>query len=42
VDYRNVKGSEGDLAEMLTHSRGGRRIPVIVEEGQVTIGCEGT
>jgi hypothetical protein len=52
VDYRNVKTSPADLAQMLVHSRGERRVPVIVEEmagkkaGQtetrVTIGHGGT
>jgi len=42
VDYRNVKRSTGLLDEMLGHSRGARKVPVIVEDGQVTIGYGGT
>jgi len=42
VDYRNVKGSAADLAEMLKHTGGGRQVPVIVENGRVTIGYGGT
>jgi glutaredoxin 3 len=42
VDYRNVRASPADLAEMLTHSGGERRVPVIVESGRVTIGHGGT
>jgi hypothetical protein len=36
-----VKKSASQLAEMLQHSNGGRRVPVIVEEGRVTIGHHG-
>jgi len=42
VDYRNVKKSERDLDEMLVHSKGVRKVPVIVESGRVTIGYGGT
>jgi glutaredoxin len=42
VDYRNVKSSAADLAEMLKHTGGERRVPVIVEGGRVTIGYGGT
>jgi len=42
VDYRNVKKSAPDLAQMLVHSKGARRVPVIVEDGRVTIGFGGT
>lgn len=42
VDYRNVKKSPGDLDEMLVHSRRRRDVPVIVEDGKVTIGYGGT
>jgi glutaredoxin 3 len=42
VDYRNVKKSSKLLDEMLGHSRGARKVPVIVEDGQVTIGYGGT
>lgn len=40
--YRNVKKSPSDLEEMLVHSKGERRVPVIVEDGRVTIGYGGT
>jgi len=42
VDYRNVKRSKADLRVMLGHSKGERRVPVIVEDGKVTIGYGGT
>jgi glutaredoxin len=42
VDYRNVKKSASDLAEMLKHTGGERRVPVIVEGGRVTTGYGGT
>jgi hypothetical protein len=37
-----VKRSDADLAEMLKHSGGARRVPVIVEGGRVTTGYGGT
>jgi hypothetical protein len=37
-----VKKSAPDLDEMLVHSKGARKVPVIVEEGRVTIGYGGT
>jgi len=42
VDYRNVKQSAADLQQMLEFTRGQRRVPVIVEDGRVTIGFGGT
>ena len=42
MDYRNVKRSAPDLAEMLGHSNNQRHVPVIVEDGKVTIGYGGT
>ena len=42
MDYRNVKKSAADLAEMLSHSKNERRVPVMVEDGKVTIGYGGT
>jgi hypothetical protein len=42
VDYRNVKKSAADLAQMLLHSRKRRDVPVIVDDGEVTIGYGGT
>jgi glutaredoxin 3 len=37
-----VKASPADLGEMLEHSQGQRSVPVIVEDGRVTIGYGGT
>jgi glutaredoxin 3 len=42
VDYRNVKKSATDLDEMLGFSKGKRQVPVIVEDGRVTVGFGGT
>jgi glutaredoxin 3 len=42
VDYRDVKRSPADLEEMLAHSKQRREVPVIVEDGTVTIGYGGT
>ena len=42
VDYRNVKKDGAALDEMLGLTGGQRRVPVIVEEGRVTIGFGGT
>jgi len=42
VEYFNVKKNAADLERMLGYSRGERRVPVIVEEGNVTIGFGGT
>ena len=42
MDYRNVKKSAPDLDEMLRHSKGGRKVPLIVEDGKVTVGYGGT
>jgi glutaredoxin 3 len=41
-DYINVKKSPADLERMLTYSHGRRAVPVIVEDGAVTIGFGGT
>jgi glutaredoxin len=38
----NVKKNRADLERMLKFSGGERRVPVIVEDGQVTIGFGGT
>jgi glutaredoxin 3 len=40
--YRNVKRDPDALAKMLEYSNGKRRVPVIVEDGRVTIGYGGT
>jgi glutaredoxin len=42
VKYINVKKSHSDLERMLEHSKGQRAVPVIVENGKVTIGFGGT
>ncbi len=42
MDYRDVKKSGADLAEMLKHTGGARRVPVIVEGGRVTTGYGGS
>jgi hypothetical protein len=42
VDYRNVKQTAAFLDEMLGHTRGARKVPVIVEGVRVTIGYGGT
>ncbi|MGE5815196.1 MAG: UXX-star selenoprotein family 1 [Acidobacteriota bacterium] len=40
--YLNVKKNRADLDRMLEYSGGERRVPVIVEDGKVTIGFGGT
>jgi glutaredoxin 3 len=42
VEYVNVKKNPADLKRMLEHSGGRRQVPVIVEDGRVTIGFGGT
>ena len=42
AQYINVKKDPAELARMLTYSKGARRVPVIVEDGKVTIGFGGT
>jgi glutaredoxin len=42
VQYVNVKRAAVDLERMLVHSKGQRRVPVIVEGEKVTIGFGGT
>jgi hypothetical protein len=37
-----VKKSAPDLDAMLVHSKGARKVPVIVEDSRVTIGFGGT
>ncbi len=41
-DYINVVREEGALEKMLKYSGGKRSVPVIVEEGKVTIGFGGS
>jgi len=40
--YINVKQDPAQLARMLEFSKGQRRVPVIVDNGNVTIGYGGT
>src|ERR687897_496650 len=40
-EYVNVKKNPARLPDMLQHSRGRRAVPVIVEDGVVTIGFDG-
>jgi len=42
VEYIDVKHSRADMERMLGYSSGHRRVPVIVEDGKVTIGFGGT
>jgi glutaredoxin 3 len=42
VEYVNVKKNADGLDRMLQHSNGRRQVPVIVEDGKVTIGFGGT
>lgn len=42
IEYIDVKKSRADLDRMLGYSGGHRRVPVIVDEGKVTIGFGGT
>ena len=37
-----MKKSVADLDEMLRHTRGARKVPVMVEGGRVTVGYGGT
>jgi glutaredoxin 3 len=41
-EYFNVKKKPAELERMLGYSRGRRSVPVIVEDGKVTIGFGGT
>ena len=41
-EYIDVKQDRADLERMLGYSGGHRRVPVIVDEGKVTIGWGGT
>jgi glutaredoxin 3 len=40
--YVNVQADAQKLKEMLRHSKGKRVVPVIVDDGKVTIGFNGT
>jgi glutaredoxin len=41
VEYINVKKDTARLNEMLIHSSGQRRVPTIIENGNVTVGFGG-
>ena len=41
-EYFNVKQNAADLQRMLEYSGGRRSVPVIVEDGNVTIGFGGS
>jgi glutaredoxin 3 len=41
-EYINVKKNAAELERMLGFSKGRRAVPVIVEDGKVTIGFGGT
>jgi len=41
-EYVNVKKQPAELERMLTYSHGRRAVPVIVENGKVTVGFGGT
>jgi glutaredoxin len=42
VDYRDVLADPANLEEMLKFSRGVRKVPVLVEDGQGTVGFKGS
>jgi glutaredoxin len=42
VAYRDVENEKAAMAEMMKVSDGGRDVPVILEEGKVTIGYGGS
>jgi glutaredoxin 3 len=42
TQYVNVRKNAADLERMLVYSKGARRVPVIVDNEQVTIGFGGT
>lgn len=42
MKYVNVKESKDGLAAMLKASKGDRSVPVIVENGKVTVGYGGS
>jgi len=41
-EYFNVKKDPAALQRMLGYTRGEREVPVIVEDGRVTVGFGGT
>ena len=42
MEYVNVKADEAGMKRMLDYSGGSRDVPVIVEDGKITIGFGGT
>ncbi len=42
MTYRNVQADRAAMAEMLAASKGRRDVPVIVEDGKVTVGYGGS
>ena len=42
VEYIDVKADRAEMERMLGYSGGHRRVPVIVDEGRVTIGFGGS
>lgn len=42
VSYRDVENDREAMAEMMAVSRGRRDVPIILEEGKVTIGYGGS
>lgn len=42
AEYYDVKADSKRMEEMLRYSGGQRKVPVIVEDGKVTIGYDGT
>jgi glutaredoxin 3 len=41
-EYIDVRQNQAEMERMLGYSNGHRRVPVIVEDGKVTIGFGGT
>ena len=41
MEYVNVTSDAGNLRAMLKHSKGVRKVPVIVADGEVTVGYQG-
>jgi glutaredoxin len=39
--YYDVKADSAKLEEMLKYTKGVRKVPVLVEDGKVTVGFEG-
>jgi glutaredoxin len=39
--YYDVKADSAKLDEMLKYSKGVREVPVLIEDGKVTVGFEG-